>query len=169
MAQQVAGFGTSAAHLWVATVCLALPSPTTLSLVSQAVQVCFATFRVAVPARTWPPLAWRLPSVVSTSAHLGQAIAGAAATAVAVEALRSLSICRTFGEAAIPSSPTGLYWALAVLAKARAARATAARAIFGERFVFIFLSFLSFFRDFSLFGEVFSFDILNTLRGGKSL
>src|SRR5262245_32612520 len=44
MAQQVAGFGTSAEHLWVATVCLALPSPTRTSLVSQAVQVCFATF-----------------------------------------------------------------------------------------------------------------------------
>lgn len=60
MAQQAAGFGTSAAQMWVATVCLALLSPTTVGLVSQAVQVCFSTFRVAVPARTCPPLAWRL-------------------------------------------------------------------------------------------------------------
>jgi hypothetical protein len=30
---------------------------------------------VFVPARTSPPLAWRLTSVVLTSAHLGQAIA----------------------------------------------------------------------------------------------
>src|SRR5258707_10381838 len=112
MAQQVAGFATSAAHLWLATVCLALPSATTVSLVSQAVQVCFATFWVAVPARTWPPLAWRFTSVVSTSAHFGQAMAGTTATAGVAAAFRSYSIWRTFGEAAMPSSPTGLYWAL---------------------------------------------------------
>src|SRR5437660_10919263 len=129
MAQQVAGFATSAAHLWVATVCLALPSPTTVNLVSQAVHVCFATFWVAVPARTWPPLAWRFTSVTSTSAHLGQAMAGTMATAGVAEAFRSFSIWRTLGEAAMPSSPTALYWALAVLASARAAKATAARAI----------------------------------------
>ena len=75
-AQHVSGFGTSAVHLWVATVCLALPSPATVSLVSQAVHVCFATILEAAPARSSPPLAWRFNSVVSTSAHLEQAIAG---------------------------------------------------------------------------------------------
>jgi hypothetical protein len=105
-------------------------------------------------------------SVVSTSAHFGQAMAGTTATAGVAAAFRSFSIWRTFGEAAMPSSPTGLYWALAVLAKPRAARATAARAIFGERFVFIFGTF---FQAVSLFGELFSFDTLNTPAGGKSL
>jgi len=160
-AQQVAGFGTSAAHLWVAKVCLALLSPTTVNLDSQAVQVCFATFWVAVPASTWPPLAWRFTSVTRTSAHFRQGMAGTTATAGVVATSRSFSIWRTFGEAAM-----GLNWALAVLANARAASATAARAIFGERFVFIFGTF---FQIVSLFGELFSFDTLNTLAGGKSL
>jgi hypothetical protein len=59
-----------------------------------------------------------------------------------------------------------LYWALAVLANARATRATTARAILGERFVFIFRIF---FQVVLLFGEPFSFDILNTLTCGISL
>lgn len=108
MAQQVAGFGTSAAHLWVATTCLALPSPTVVSLLSQAVQVCLATFRVAVPARNWPPLAWAFRSVVSTSAHLGQPMAGVAATAGRVEVVESFRVWRSFGEAARALSPAGL-------------------------------------------------------------
>src|SRR6516162_3866089 len=112
MAQQVAGFRTSAPHVWMATVCLALPSPARANLVSQAVQVCFATFWVAVPTRIWAPLAWRLTSVVNTSAHLAQAMAGVTVTAGAGEALRSFSIWRTLGEAEMPSLPAGLYWAL---------------------------------------------------------
>ena len=141
MAQQVAGFGTSAAHLWVATECLALPSPAAENVVVQAVQVCLATVFVAAPARTWPPLAWRFTSVVSRSAHLGQAMVGAAAAAAVAEAFRSLSIWRTLGEAAMPSSLTGLSWALAAAVSARPA---AAVAIIREmRFVFIFVYFFS--------------------------
>lgn len=76
MAQQAAGFGAPAAHLWVARVCLALSSPARVSLVSQAVQVCQGTFWVADLARTWPALTWRFTWVVRTSEHLGQAMRG---------------------------------------------------------------------------------------------
>ena len=124
MAQQTRLFGTSAVHLWVATECLALPSPTTVHLTSQSAQVCLIAVVVA-PARISAPLACRLTSVVRTSAHFGQVMAGTVAVAMAVEALLSLSIWRAFGEAAMPSSPTGLNWALAELATARTAMAVA--------------------------------------------
>lgn len=156
-AQQTRLFGTSAVHLWVAIECFALPSPTTVQLTSQPLQLCFTTTFVAAPARISAPLAWRFTSVAWTSAHLGQAIAGAAAVAVVAEAFLSLSIWRTFGEAAMPSSPTGLYWALAALARARTAMVAKARHeernIVGIRFVFIFVSF---FRVVSFFIECLS-------------
>ena len=60
-------------------------------------------------------------------------------TAGRAAAALSLSIWRTLGEAVIPSSPVGLYWALALLARLTvAAMAAANRTLF--RF-FIILSF----------------------------
>jgi hypothetical protein len=44
---------------------------------------------------------------------LPQAIVGVVGEAGVTLALRSSSCARTFGEAVMPSSPVGLYWALA--------------------------------------------------------
>src|SRR6185369_2465363 len=100
---------------------------------------------------------------MSTSAHLGQAMSGTAAAGGLVEAIRSFSICRTLGEAAMPRSS-----ALASVVKLRAAMAIAARviglAISRRRFVFIFGTF---FQVVSSFSELFLLDILNTPRGAE--
>jgi hypothetical protein len=40
-------------------------------------------------------------------------MAGAAVEVIALPAFRSSSICQTFGEVAMQSSPTALYWAWA--------------------------------------------------------
>ena len=64
----------------------------------------------------------------------GTETAGRAAAAL------SLSIWRTFGEAVMPSSPVGLYWALALAAKLTvAAMAAANRTLFRFFMFFVFL------------------------------
>jgi hypothetical protein len=70
---------------------------------------------VVCPINVRAPEPFEAVSLTATqpSLHLPQAIVGVAGEAGVTLALRSSNCARTFGEAVMPSSPVGLYWALA--------------------------------------------------------
>src|SRR6266568_228832 len=81
--------------------------------VSQPPQRCLATLLIGLPCdnSTFAPFGAGSTWLTQTSLHLGQSIGAATAGAVLTVALRSTNCARTLGEALMPSSPAGLYWA----------------------------------------------------------
>jgi hypothetical protein len=123
--------------------CFALPWPTTSHLFLQSAQRCDDTALVGAPAEisAWAAFASVLRRTSKTFLHLGQDIETTMPEAP-LDAFLSFNIWRTLGEAAMPSSPTALYWACTGPASAN--KAMPARAAIRVLFVVFIIAFPSF-------------------------
>jgi hypothetical protein len=103
---------------------------------------------VVCPINVRAPEPFEAVSLTPThpSLHFGQAIVSVVVEAAVTAVLRSFSCARTFGEAAMPSPPADLYWALAD--KGVTDTVTTAKASAEPRtiLVMLFAVFISFFQ-----------------------
>jgi hypothetical protein len=132
-------------HLWLATDCVALPVPAWFQSTPQPSQRCFAISLVVCPISVRTPEPFEAVSLIAIqpSLHLAQAIVTFVVEANGTIALRSSSCARSLGEAVMPSSPVGLYCALADPLVINAATRAKARAELRTILMTSFAAFIS--------------------------
>src|SRR5579864_5066921 len=128
-AQQARFSAPQLLHLWVATASLALPLPAVVHSLPHPPQRCCTTLLVVWPMRALAPAPFGLVSACANQAslHLAHAMEVTVAESAVVVVLRSSNCARSLGEAVMPSSPVGLYWALAVVTVAKTPIKTVAK------------------------------------------